>query len=277
MEIRKILVPLGGKCAPSDAGNADAAMLRISLGIAEQFFAEVEALSCVQTLSRQEVRTASWLPTYGMGQLLDLIEQEDTIRRTNARAVFEAVASVSPQARFVEARGSMESALARHGRVSDLIVLARDHRRSPLAETAIRGIGRPFLVTGAGSAVALRGHLALAWNDSVESSRAISATIGLLRTADRVTVIACTEGGGEPVDPALLLDYLTLHEVKAEPISLSASRSESARAICAAATDAGADLIVMGGYSHHRAHTLLFGSMTQHVLTETGLPVLIVP
>ena len=37
-----------------------------------------------------------------------------------------------------------------------------------------------------------------------------------------------------------------------------------------------ADLLVMGGYSHSRLRELVFGGVTEHVLRQAKLPVLMV-
>ena len=39
----------------------------------------------------------------------------------------------------------------------------------------------------------------------------------------------------------------------------------------------GADLLVMGAYSHSRLHEWMFGGVTRTVLYEAGLPVLMSP
>ncbi len=39
---------------------------------------------------------------------------------------------------------------------------------------------------------------------------------------------------------------------------------------------AGADLLVMGAYSHSREHESVFGGATQHVVDRTGMPVVMV-
>jgi nucleotide-binding universal stress UspA family protein len=40
-------------------------------------------------------------------------------------------------------------------------------------------------------------------------------------------------------------------------------------------TEAGADLLVMGGYGHSRLGELVLGGVTRHVLTHAHLPVLL--
>ena len=46
--------------------------------------------------------------------------------------------------------------------------------------------------------------------------------------------------------------------------------------VLAAAAAAGADLLVMGAYSHSREHESVFGGATQHVVDRTGMPVVMV-
>jgi nucleotide-binding universal stress UspA family protein len=44
--------------------------------------------------------------------------------------------------------------------------------------------------------------------------------------------------------------------------------------LLAAAADANADLLVMGGYGHSRLREVIFGGFTRHVLSHAELPVL---
>jgi nucleotide-binding universal stress UspA family protein len=46
-------------------------------------------------------------------------------------------------------------------------------------------------------------------------------------------------------------------------------------ALLRAVTEAGADLLVMGGYGHSRLGELVLGGVTRHVLTHAHLPVLL--
>ncbi|NNG05781.1 MAG: universal stress protein [Inquilinus sp.] len=73
-----------------------------------------------------------------------------------------------------------------------------------------------------------------------------------------------------------LLDYLAWHGIEARSVEL-AKRPKQAAAIVSEALGAGCDLVILGAYIHARAHDLLFGGMTEYVLSDAKLPALLVP
>ena len=65
--------------------------------------------------------------------------------------------------------------------------------------------------------------------------------------------------------------------IAAKPVEFAKPPRRAGPAIVDAAKAAGCDLVILGGYIHNRAHSLLFGSMTEYVLSDPKLPALIVP
>ena len=120
-------------------------------------------------------------------------------------------------------------------------------------------------------------RIAIGWNDSVESARAVSASLDWLSAAESVVVISCCESDAVSPKPETLVDYLDWHGIAAESIELSESPRRAAGAIADEAVAAGCDLIVIGSYIHTRAHSLLFGSMTEDILSDPPLAALVVP
>ncbi len=66
--------------------------------------------------------------------------------------------------------------------------------------------------------------------------------------------------------------YLDQHHLQATFVQKNGSAGEI---ILATAEEAGADLIIMGGYGHSRVKDLVLGSAVDKVLTEAGRPVLV--
>jgi nucleotide-binding universal stress UspA family protein len=71
-----------------------------------------------------------------------------------------------------------------------------------------------------------------------------------------------------------LADYLEWRGIVCERRSIVAEDAVGA-ALLRAASDAGADLLVMGGYGRSRLRELVLGGVTRHVLTHAQLPVLL--
>jgi nucleotide-binding universal stress UspA family protein len=140
-------------------------------------------------------------------------------------------------------------------------------------EAVLLDSGRPLLIVPPGGAADFGGPVAVAWNGSVEASRAVAAAMPFLLAAPRVTVVAV----GEDDQPAALAQglarFLAWHGLQAETKAVRAGEEGVGSALLAALGDAG--LLVMGAYTHSRFRQLVFGGVTRHVLANAGLPVLV--
>ncbi|MGU3594201.1 universal stress protein, partial [Methylobacterium brachiatum] len=89
--------------------------------------------------------------------------------------------------------GEVEPLLTLAGRVHDLVVVDRPDPnvsftgRAP--DTALFSVGRPTLMVGDTVPHDLLDHVFVAWNSSLEATRLIGQSIGLLHEATRVTVV----------------------------------------------------------------------------------------
>jgi nucleotide-binding universal stress UspA family protein len=77
--------------------------------------------------------------------------------------------------------------------------------------------------------------------------------------------------------PDGLIDFLAWHDISAKPVEANETASRVGPAIVDAALNAECDLLVLGAYIHTRAFSLLFGSMTEYVLSNPKMPALLVP
>jgi nucleotide-binding universal stress UspA family protein len=71
-----------------------------------------------------------------------------------------------------------------------------------------------------------------------------------------------------------LAKYLGRYGLKAESELVTNTELKPAEEVLARATDLGADLIVMGAYGHSRAREIVLGGMTQDILRQMTVPVL---
>ncbi|WP_147306495.1 universal stress protein [Methylovirgula sp. 4M-Z18] len=119
--------------------------------------------------------------------------------------------------------------------------------------------------------------IVLAWDSSVEASRAVHASLGLLRKAQKVHVTMVDPdafyhiNGAEP--GADVGAYLARHGVTAIVERLPSAGSCVADVLKQHATDVAADMIVMGAYGHSRWRERIFGGVTQAMLTDAPVPV----
>lgn len=170
-------------------------------------------------------------------------------------------------------REGENEALIRRGRLSDLIVVGRPEDISQhllTLETALMETGRPVLMAPPKALPSIGKHIVICWNSSAEAARAVAAALPCLAQADTVTILSSDKRKDSVAE---LRDYLAWHNI-AGKVKIYEVRGQSVGAtLLAEAKDLGADMLVMGGYSHARARQLLFGGVTQHFIGNAELPV----
>jgi nucleotide-binding universal stress UspA family protein len=184
-----------------------------------------------------------------------------------------------PTAMFVDVTGSEDEEIRDRGRVVDLLVVARP--QGPLAgpqrltlEAALIDTGRPAIVIPPKAPSKIGDNVAIAWNASVQASRAVALAMDLLVTASTVTILTAKENGSD-YRPNDLKDYLAAHGISAKVAAIG-TKDDAAKAILSGATKAGANLLVMGAYGHSRVRELVLGGVTKHMLQSTTLPTFMV-
>ncbi len=285
MGFKVVLTPLYGM--PSD----DSA-LATALAVARKFAAHVDVMHV-----RADPRTM--IPYIGEGmsgalieEMITSAEQQADERSKRVRAAFDdwrakaglqlaATAAEGPSCNWVETMGRPDASVARRGRVADLVVVSRpeeDGAVTTVAETleaALLESGTPLLVAAARPADTIGEHIAIAWNGGLESARAVAAALPFLTTAGSVTIMAVGAPAPPEADEPALEAYLARHGVKAQSRNVEAEGGRSVgETLLATAQEAGADLMVMGAYTHSRLRELVFGGVTREVLAAADMPVL---
>ena len=99
----------------------------------------------------------------------------------------------------------------------------------------------------------------------------MALALPLIQAADEIVVLDGGTGDhGATGDE--LLRYLEIRGVQARRESISGGDNPG-KTLLAAAKAAGADLLVMGAYSHSREYESVFGGVTQYIVDRTGIPV----
>jgi nucleotide-binding universal stress UspA family protein len=171
---------------------------------------------------------------------------------------------------------------AARARYYDLVVLARARENDDFSTDAIAnilvGCGRPVLLVPDKGLGDVEANIAIAWKDSPEAARAVTAAMPILGQAKKVVVISASETKADSERngelAALLASQLQHHGIATEFTNVSAGPRGTAEALLQAAHEAKADLVVMGAYGHSRVRELVFGGFTRHVLKACDLPVL---
>lgn len=272
---KSILVPV------SDA-QASVAPLAAAFTVAEQFKAHVVALHV-----RTDPATAVPLVGEGMSgamveEMMTAAERHAATRAASARKAFDEalagrrlpLASAPPtdtaSAEWIDITGREEEAVAWRGRLSDLVVVGRPDGDESAAlmtlNAALMESGKPILLAPAAPATVGR-KIVVAWNGSAEAGRAVSAAMPLLKAAESVTILTIAEDDRTANVPAgELAAYLAWHGVDAACKLVASPHAHAGEALCRAIADLGADLLVMGAYTHSRLRQMILGGVTRHVL-----------
>jgi nucleotide-binding universal stress UspA family protein len=99
--------------------------------------------------------------------------------------------------------------------------------------------------------------------------------IAFLDQARWVQVLTAKTRRTDPAVAGDLIEYLAWRGVAAESRTIEPAEQPVAEALLQAAREAGADLLVMGGYGRTRLRELVLGGVTRHVLAQPSLPILI--
>ncbi|HZP79178.1 MAG TPA: universal stress protein [Pseudolabrys sp.] len=174
---------------------------------------------------------------------------------------------------------SDDAHIGSHGRVFDLIALGRPGRapqnpRMPPLEEALFESGRPVLIVPSTPPRSIGQNVLVSWNGSTEQARTNEAALPLLRMAEKVTVLA-VEGGitpGPSVEEAAL--HLRRNGIRATALTMKRGTRTTGEVILDQAAALGCDLLVKGAYTQSRFRQMIFGGMTQHILANAALPVL---
>ena len=283
MSVKKILVPLAGR--PSDNE-----VLGTALSMAGAFSAQIVAL-----FARPDPTEA--LPYLGDGVSGQVIEDllqaaregadeasarvRQMLTDAAAKAGFPLVGKGAepplPSVRFLDVTGRRDEVVAAHSRLSDLIVFgesATGIAGGTALEAAMMSAGRPVLIAPKATHAPVGGAVAIAWDESAEAARAVTAAIPFLEKARKVTILCVGSKELDPGPGSTLADYLALQGVVADVHLVDAQGRAAGEVLLETAEKSKTDLLVMGGYSHSRLLEFIIGGVTQHIRSHATIPVL---
>ena len=208
-----------------------------------------------------------------------IAEEFETLAATHGVSVGDHAPDTAT-ARFIEYEGKAVDAVIHYGRVSDLICVPQPHGRDFAVSTlkaALFSSGRPVMLCPETDSVpdTLGAHVSIAWNGSLEATRAVALAMPLIEAAGRVTILA-SRHEDHTATPEQLQRYLELKEVTAEIRLFTARGSVVGRQLLEETGAAGCDLMVMGAYHESYERESMFGGNSQVVVDEARLPVVLV-
>jgi nucleotide-binding universal stress UspA family protein len=275
---------------PLDDGPALASILKTALLAAQRFGSYMEGIHIRPGLTGVVAAGAEGLVAATPG-LIESFEREDQARAERVHAAFDGFmrqnniaraagsgAVTAPSAGWREAIAQGDVAVGSRGRVFDLIVVGRPVRGGPssamsMLEAALFESGRPILIAPPTPPSELGQRLAVAWNGSTETARAIAFAMPFLVLAKEVLVLSVE--GGMVAGPSAedCARGLLRNNVAATARVVRPEKRSVGETILYEAGQWGADLLVKGAYTQSRLRQMIFGGSTSHILAEASLPV----
>lgn len=210
----------------------------------------------------------------GLRKEVEVLAKQFELNLTEAPVYNEASAS------WVEEQGRQVDIIKRHGRLADMICVAKPdvdrNLGSNTLKTALFNTGRPVMMCppAATPPDVLCDKVAIAWNGSTQASRAVALTLDVIEQASEVVILS----SGDQVDGAGAEDlkrYLFERGTTARIQMFSAKRKIGEKLLEAAA-EVGADTMIMGAYSDSHERETIFGGTTQVVVDQSTMPVILV-
>jgi nucleotide-binding universal stress UspA family protein len=279
-DFKTILVPV------SD-GHSGASSLETALRLAALFDAHVVGLHV-----RNDPTSAVPLVGEGMSgamveEMMNVAERQAAERAASARAAFDAALAAhkiglsnapvaGPSAQWEDVTGREEEAVAWRGRLSDLVVMCRPAEGAEIPSlltlnAALMESGKPLLLAPPQPPAVIGRSVAVAWNGSTEAGRAVAFALPLMKNAETVTILSLAEDGRTVSAPAgELAAFQAWHGITAQ-CKIVHGGAHAGSVLLDQSRAVGADLLVMGAYTHSRLRQLILGGVTRHVLNHADI------
>jgi nucleotide-binding universal stress UspA family protein len=180
-----------------------------------------------------------------------------------------------------EVQGNFGDRLTAESRISDLVVFGplRESEQAGLAEAFVQVLvetDRPALRVGDEPPTTFAKRIAIGWDGKTAAAQAVNAAIPLLARANGVEILSVQRAPLKADATEGVREYLALHGVRSTERLIDAGSKRIGDALLGAATEGGADLLVIGGYGRGRLRESLIGGVTRHVIAHANLSVFMV-
>jgi len=211
-------------------------------------------------------------------------EEIDRAERAGPGFAQHAAAFGAHAVRWQVARGSLPEVLAAAANWNDLIVIEHRERvprecMDAIAGSLLKGVSCIVVRETLGPGPSRWSRIAIAWNGSPEAIRAVHAALPLLQLAEQIFLLtspASTRQAPVICEPEFSIEaYLARHGLQAQHVPLDLSQRPPEEAILVASANVAADLLVMGAFGTTRLPADEPGGITNHVLEQGMLPLLL--
>jgi len=183
-------------------------------------------------------------------------------------------------ASWVEEQGRQVDVIKHYGRLADIICVAKPDVDRNLGantlKTALFHTGTPVMMCPHADTPpeTLGDKIAIGWNGSIEATRAVALTMGIIAQASEVTILS----SGNELHGATAEDlqtYLAERGITAK-VERFVAKKKIGQELLERSKAAGADTLIMGAYGDSHERETIFGGNTQYVVDRSTMPVILV-
>jgi nucleotide-binding universal stress UspA family protein len=259
------------------------ARIQLAIAIARRFGARISGLYTVPP-PNVPYYMGEYIPTELIQKQMDEAQKASV----GAKETFLATcADANVEHRWLASDMAPVEALRLAARASDLVIVGQPdpNPSDPAAipygtdvlphELALQA-GRPVLaVPHQGTFTEIGRNVLIGWNGKREAARAVHDAMPLLRGAEAVhiVVVAPEKKGRSPLSE--ITEHLQRHGLRIQSTVIDGGGQKVGQVLMAEAQARGADLVVMGAFGHSRLREMVFGGVTETVLSNMTLPVLL--
>ena len=265
--------------AVADGSQTTSPTLATAVAVAKKLGAHLEVLHV-------KPDPATMVPVVGeamsgalVEQMIESLSQSAEKRAEQARRGFaQDCEGQGLSVAFSAATGAAPDIVGIRGRLADLIVTSRPNgddipTQTAVLDAALFDTGRPVVIAPAAAPTTVGENVVIAWNGSLEATRAVNGAVALLRLARSVTIL-CIGDDDRRLSAEALRTYLARHGASATIDRQANEPGPTGKHLIERSLKSGADLLVMGAYGHSRVRELILGGATHHVIAHGGLAVL---
>jgi nucleotide-binding universal stress UspA family protein len=184
---------------------------------------------------------------------------------------------------WIDPEAPARYSLTSHANLSDVIVMGacaedggKESYSALAADIAVHAGSPVMLVPAHCKGFVPADPVVVAWNGSAQSSRALRASLPLLKLASTVHLVTVEDADTELELPAISgASYLARHGIECEMTQVPVLKSGMRDTLFKAAKERGASCIVMGAYGHTRMREILLGGVSRSMMSDPELPLLL--
>ena len=168
-----------------------------------------------------------------------------------------------------------------HALTADLVITSQDSNESTpwIQRDLLQRSGTPLLLVPDESGVQpVFSQIAVAWNGTPQTARAIRDAMPLLKKADTVRIVcvgAQSKSSPDQINGSDVASWLSHYDISTSLDEHKEHKLTTGIALIDDVSAAGANLLVFGGYGHSPLYDVILGGVTDDVIGNTKIPLLL--